>query len=183
MPFHSIILVTHVIAVFVLCGALSIETLCLVRLRNASTHIEAATWITPVSRLSLFALVAVLTILFTGVQLVMRTAIAQWWPKLAAAALLLMGPLGAVTGRRIRAIRKAIEMKDSDSDLMDKLRDPFLKVSLGVRISMFFGIFLLVSAKPGLRGSLSLLAGAVLFGFILSLRGWGRKETRLATRV
>jgi hypothetical protein len=72
-------------------------------------------------------------------------------------ALLLMGPLGAISTKRMRAIRKACRIeKASNSELLGRLRDPFLKISLGVRIAVFLGIFLLVSAKPGLWESIAL---------------------------
>jgi hypothetical protein len=150
MAVHSIVLVIHVTAVLAPCAALSVEVLSLVYLRGASTLAEASPWIEPVPRLPRLAVGSVLVILFSGVDLVLPIAApGQAWPKIATAALLLMGPLGAVTTKRMRAIRKAYRIeKASNSELLGRLRDPFLKISLGVRIAVFLGIFLLVSANP-----------------------------------
>jgi hypothetical protein len=133
-------------------NSLSFEVLSLVYFRGASTLAEASPWIESIPRLPLLAAGSVLVILFSGVYLVLPTSASrQAWPKIAIAALLSMGPLGAITTKRMRAIRKACRLeKASHSELLSRLRDPFLKISLGVRIAVFFGIFLLVSANRGL---------------------------------
>ncbi len=60
------------------------------------------------------------------------------WPKVTIGALLLIAPLGAVTGRRMRAIRRACsDAKAINSELLSRLQDPFLKISLGIRIAVF----------------------------------------------
>jgi hypothetical protein len=97
------------------------------------------------------------------------------WPKVAVGALLLIGPLGALTGWRLRAIRHAsVATKAINSELSSRLRDPFLKVSLSIRIALFFGIVLLMSAKPGLWLSIGIVATSVVLGLLLSLLPAGR---------
>jgi hypothetical protein len=54
-----------------------------------------------------------------------------------------------------------------------------LKISLGVRIGVFQGIFLLVNAKPGLWESIGIVGGSALLGFILSLLGSRRNATAM----
>jgi hypothetical protein len=97
------------------------------------------------------------------------------WPKVAGGALLLIAPLGALTGWRLRAIRRtSVETKAINSELTSRLRDPFLKVSLSIRIALFFGILLLMSAKPDLWVSTGIVATSVVLGLLLSLFAWGR---------
>ena len=48
MPIHSLVLIIHVTAVFVLCSGLCVEGLSLIHLRGASTLAEALPWIEPV---------------------------------------------------------------------------------------------------------------------------------------
>jgi hypothetical protein len=131
MSVHSIVLVFQVTAVLALCAALSVEVLSLVYLRGASTLAEASPWIEPVPRLPLLAVGSVLVILLSGVYLVLPiSASGQSWPKEAITALLLMGPLGAIRTKRMRAIRKACRIeKASNSELLGRLRDPFLKIA------------------------------------------------------
>jgi hypothetical protein len=96
------------------------------------------------------------------------------WPKVAVGALLLIAPFGALTGWRLRAIRRAsVETKAINSELSSRLRDPFLKVSLSVRIALFFGILLLMLAKPDLWASTGIVAASVVLGLLLSLLAWG----------
>jgi hypothetical protein len=182
MSVHSIVLVIHITAVLALCAALSVEVLSLVYLRGASTLAEASPWIEPVPKLPLLAVGSVLVILFSGAYLVLLlSASGQSWPKVAIAALLLLGPLSATTTKRMRAIRKAYRTeKASNSELLGRLRDPFLKISLGVRIAVFLGIFLLVSAKPRLWESISLMGASLMVGLLSSLLAW-RRSTALSS--
>jgi hypothetical protein len=179
MTLYSVVLIIHVTAVFVLSAALSIEVLSLVHLRGASTLAEAYPWIAPAPRLPFFAGGSVLVILFSGVYLVIQeSASGKAWPKVAASTLFLMAPLGGMTARRMRAIRKAYSFeKASSSELLGLLRDPFLKISLSIRIAAFLGIFLLVSAKPGLWESISVAGTSVIVGLLLSLLAWRRNTS------
>jgi hypothetical protein len=176
MSFHALILLTHVSAVLVLAAALGIEVLSLVHLRGASTLAEASPWINPAPKLPLFAGVSVLVILFSGIYLVLPVLPSgQAWPKVAVVALLLMAPFGAITGKRMRAVQKAYgAKKGTNSEVLDRLRDPALKVSLSIRIAVFFGIFLIVSVKPGLWEAISLVAASIVLGLLSSRLGWRR---------
>ena len=143
----------------------------LLRLRSASTLADAYTWIEPVPRLPIFIVGSVAVILFSGIFLVSReSALGEPWPKVAVVALLLVAPFGAISGRRMRVIRGAYNaQKPIDPKLFDRIHDPFLTISLGLRVAMFFGIFLLVSAKPGLWGSISVVATAIVLGLLGAL--------------
>lgn len=176
MSFYALVLFMHVCAVLVLCAALTIEVLSLMHLRGASTLSEASPWINPAPKLPFLAGGAVLIILVSGIYLVLPVVPSgQAWPKVAVVALLLMAPLGAITGKRMRAIQKAYEVeKRTNSELLDRLRDPALKVSLSIRIAVFFAIFTLVSIKPGLWESVSLVALSIVLGLLSSLLGWRR---------
>jgi hypothetical protein len=89
-----------------------------------------------------------------------------------------MAPFGATTARRMRAIRETYQaQRVMNSGMLGRLRDPLLKISLGVRIGVFQGIFLLVNAKPGLWDSIGIVGGSALLGFILSLLGSRRNTT------
>jgi hypothetical protein len=176
MTLYSVVLIIHVTAVFVLSAALSIEVLSLVHLRGASTLAQALPWIAPAPRLPAFAAGSVLVILFSGVYLVIQeSASGKAWPKVAASTLLLMAPLGAMTANRMHAIRKSFTLEKAISaELLGRLRDPFLKISVGIRLAAFLGIFLLVSAKPGLWASISLVGTSLVLGFFSSLPAWRR---------
>src|SRR5262245_17230864 len=174
---YSFVLIIHVTAVFTLCAALSFEALSLFHLRSASTLAEARPWIDPVPRLPGFALGSLLVILFSGVYLVIQeSAAGRAWPKVAVAALFLMAPFGKTTASRISAIRKAyLAGKVTSTEPLSRLHDPFLKISLSLRIAGFLGIFFLVSAKPGILGAMIVVGASMTVGLLASLLPWRRK--------
>jgi len=76
-----------------------------------------------------------------------------------------MAPLGAASGRRIRYVQRlSANGKMNQSEILDLLRHPFLKISLAMRIAVFLGIVLLMTAKPGLPESLIIAGGSVVLG-------------------
>src|SRR5689334_3992868 len=162
MTFYALILFFHVLAVLALFAALSFEVLSLSRLRQASSLTDTHLWIQPVRGLPLVTLGSVLVILSSGIYLTIRmSAFDLAWPKVTVAALLLIAPLAAMTGRRMRALRQACDVaKAFNPELLRQLRDPFLKISLGIRIAVALGIVLLMVAKPGWSESLSIVGAS-----------------------
>lgn len=168
MTLYSLVLFFHVTAVLTLFAALSFEGLSLFHLRRVSTLIEARRWIHLVPGLPLVTLGSLLIILFSGVYLTMRMAVFESaWPKVAVGALVLMAPLGALAGRRMRTIRRACAAaKTVNPELLRQLQDPFLKISLGIRSAVFLGILLLMAAKPELWQSVGIVGGSVVLGLL-----------------
>ncbi|HMJ23518.1 MAG TPA: hypothetical protein VK513_16495, partial [Terriglobales bacterium] len=147
MTVYSLVLFVHITAVLSLFAALSFEAWSLFHLRRAPTLAEARRWIEPVPDLPLAVMGSLLVVFFSGVYLAVRmSAFDLAWPKATVGALLLIAPLGALTGWRMRAIRRAcVETKAINSELTSRLQDPFLKVSLSIRLSLLLGILLLMS--------------------------------------
>jgi hypothetical protein len=183
MTLYSLILFLQVAAVLTLFAALSFEVLSLFHLRRASTLTGVRLWIEPVPQLPLMTAGSGLVVFISGVYLAMRMqAFELAWPKVAAAALLLIAPFGALTGRRMRAIRLACRgAEEINSQLLNRVRDPFLKISLGIRVAVFLGIVLLMAAKPELWESISVVGVAVALGLLSSLLTWHRNGSLSAT--
>jgi len=176
MTLYSIVLFLHVAAVLVLFASLSIEVLSLFHLRQATDLSDVRRWMDPVPGIPLFALGSILVVLVSGVYLAVRMSASELaWPKVALIALLLMAPFGALSGKRIRAIRRTCaESSMMQAELVRRLQDPFLKVSLGIRIAVFFGIVLLMAAKPDLSQSIGIIVGSVVLGLLSGLPAWRR---------
>ena len=153
MTLYSIILFLHVAAVLVLFASLSFEFLSLSHLRQASDPGDVRRWMDPVPGVPLMAMASILVVLVWGIYLAVRMAAFDLaWPKAAIAALLLIAPFGALTGKRLRVIRRiSAEAAIMKPELLKRLQDPFLKISLGVRTVTFLGIVLLMAAKPRIR--------------------------------
>jgi hypothetical protein len=183
MTLYSIILFLHVAAVLGLFASLSFEVLSLFHLRRASDLSDVQRWIDPVPGIPLLAIGSIFVVLVSGIYLAVRmSAFGLAWPKIAVLGLLLIAPFGALTGKRTRAIRRsAAEASTMKSELVRRLQDPFLKISLGIRIAVFFGIVLLMSAKPELWQSIGIVVCSVVLGLLLSLLGW-RRTGPLPTR-
>jgi hypothetical protein len=181
MTLYSLVLFFHVTAVLGLCAALSFEVLSLYQLRRASTLSEVRRWIQPVPGLPLVTAGSALVIFISGIYLALRMAAFDLaWPKVTIAALLLIGPFGALTGKRMRALRQVCAgAKAINSELISRLQDPFLKASLSIRVAVFLGLVLLMSAKPELWESISIVVASVVFGLLSSIVFW-RRSVRLS---
>lgn len=171
MTLYSAILFVHIMAALTLFAALSFEFLSLYRLRRATSLAEARLWMEPAPRLPLLAGGSSLVVFLSGFYLVIQmSGYGLAWPKVTVASLLIIAPLSAISGRRMRAIRKVCADENAiASSLLVQLRDPFLKISWTVRTAIFFGIVLLMVAKPDLRPSLTIIAASTVFGLLSSL--------------
>jgi hypothetical protein len=169
-PF-SFVLFLHVTAVLSMFATLSFEALSLFRLRHVSSLAEAHVWLEAVPRLPLIAIGSLVFVFFSGVYLVVQMSLSDYaWPKVTVGAILLILPLGALSGKRMRSIRRACaDAKSINSELITRLRDPLFKISLGVRIAVLLGIVLLMSATPELWESISIIGISVVLGFLSSL--------------
>ena len=178
MTLYSIILFLHIASALGLFASLSFELLSLFHLRRASDLPDVRRWIAPVPGLPLVVMASILAVFFSGIFLTVRmSAFDTAWPKLTIGALLLIAPLGAVTGKRMRGIRRSsAEASTLEPELLSRLQDPFLKISLGIRIAVFFGIVLLMAAKPELWQSIGIVACSVVLGLLWSLVVWRRSE-------
>jgi hypothetical protein len=77
----------------------------------------------------------------------------------------------------MRVIRRnSAESSTMKPELLRRVQDPFLKISLGIRIAVFFGIVLLMTAKPELWPSIGIVICSVVLGLLLSLLRWRRAE-------
>ncbi len=171
MTLYSLVLFVHVTAVLALFAALSFEALSLFHLRQTSTLTEAGRWIELVPGLPLVTMGSLLVVFLSGVYLAMRmSAFELAWPRITVGAILLIAPLGALTGRRMRTIRRACaDARAVNPELLSRLQDPFLKTSLGIRTSLFLGIVLLMAAKPELWESVSVVATSVALGLLATV--------------
>ena len=177
MMIYSITLFVHVVSALVLAAAFRLEILTLIHLRKAATPTEARFVLDLAPGFPVVAMGSlVLLFLSGGYMTAQASAWSLAWPRVAVGALLLMGPLGAVSGRKMRAIRSlSASGHSAASDLMQRLQDPFLLFSVTVRSALVLGIVLLMTAKPDLTESLEAIGGFAIVGlvaaFVLSRRG------------
>src|SRR5258706_13197134 len=166
MTLYSLVLSVHIIAVLALFAALSFEVLSLFQLRRASTLTGVRLWVDLVPRLPVAAMGSLLVVVFSGIYLMIRmSASSEAWPKVTVEAILFIAPLAAMSGRRMRAIRRTcVTATALNSELRGRLQDPVLNVSLGIRIAVMLGIVLVMSAKPELGESVGIVVASVGLG-------------------
>jgi len=177
MMFYSVVLFVHIVSTLGIVAALSVAALTLVRLRRATTLNEARLWIEVAPGVPALAIGSLVFLLLSGIH--MTAQMSAWtlaWPRVAVGTLFLIGPLGAVTGRRLRAIQLACAAKKPDEfEIFGKLRDPILLFSMNLRIALVLGIVLLMTAKPGLAESLSVVGAFALLGIAATFL-FGRRD-------
>ena len=169
MTFFSLVLFLHVVAAFSIFAVLVVDMVVLNRLRRAPTFEEALRWV-DVSPGSLAVLLGSPPVLFaTGGY--MAHELAAWnfaWPKVAVVSLAFVAVLGAIAGRRMRTIRQSFSAGDlSGREMLRRFRDPFLHISLSVRVALVLGISYLMIATPDLLTSVLVIAISASFGL-----GW-----------
>jgi hypothetical protein len=122
------------------------------------------------------AITSLVVIYVTGAYL--TESLHSWafaWPRLAVLEIVLFALLGAMTGRRMRTIRRHPTSEQMDPFEWNALTSsPFLKVSLSMRIWIVMGTILLTAAKPNLRESLLIVACSLILGLLFSFVSFGQ---------
>jgi uncharacterized membrane protein len=174
MTLFSGMVFLHVVSALGIFAALSLEVVVLYHLRRAASPREAGAALNLAPALSAIFGASALIALLTGVYLTLQTsAWPQPWLKIAMVALFLMAPFGAVSGRKMRAIRRLASSRDAgSSELLSKLQDGFLTFSLNCRIALVLGIVLLMTAKPELRESIGAVLAALVLGLASTVLFW-----------
>jgi hypothetical protein len=169
MTIYSLVLFLHVGAALTVASALSIDALILFELRGspyAATHSRLKLW----SRVPRITGTSGVVLLLSGGYLTHQmSALTLAWPKVALAALILIGILGAVSGSRISVLLKVCAAGQArESEFIRRLQDPLLNVSLCARIALLFAAVLLMNAKPDLWQSLAIIGVSVVLGLAVA---------------
>jgi hypothetical protein len=158
MTVYSLILFTHVVATLFMVAALTIEAVVLSNLRPAENTTTPRSWLDLWPVVQVIAIASLLALLVSGGYLVERSS--GWkiaWPKVAVGILAIIAVLGAISGARLREIRR--------SGLKAHAQLVFLILSSRIRIALSLAAVWLMTARPGLMESLSISGAAVLCGF------------------
>jgi hypothetical protein len=178
MNLYSAVLFVHAIAVLVLTSALTMEAWTLMQLRRAASPSAVRPWTEATKAIAIAAVSSLVIIYATGAWL--NESLRSWafvWPRLAVLEIVLFALFGAITGRRMRAIRRyAASEKTNPSEWNALTQSAFLKISLSTRIWIVMGTILLTAAKPALRESLVIVAASLILGLSFSLVSFGRRS-------
>jgi hypothetical protein len=181
MTMRSIALFAHLVGMLALFAGLTIEWLCVERLRSPDEPGPPMFTVGTLERLPRVTGIAVALILLSGIPL------AAWSGVLRAAfvgasfvGMVLMAALGGIA---LRPLRRAVkERRRTGADPVTGLRQlgsrPFLRASLRIRVWIALAIVYLMVAKPDLFECAVILAIALLVAVVGNMaRGRGTATT------
>lgn len=179
MTVYTAVLFVHVVAVLALTAALAVEAWMLLQMRRSASLNEIRLWTVPLPGLGLAAIISLAVLYATGAFLTER--LGAWdlaWPRFAVLEVVLFALFGALTGRRLRTIRRlCATFNNKGSEVMNHVLSPFLKISLSIRVWVVIGTVLLMAAKPGLKESLSIVLLSLVLGSISALLPFGESAS------
>lgn len=171
-----------------LFATLASESAWLRMLRLAETPAGASAAIRLLGGPPILGPLSMVTLLASGIAMMVMSWGHQAWIVVAFAGIVAMGALGgAVTGRRVRKLRTALEAGNG-SEVLDAFRAgrsmAALSASLRIRIAIGIGVVALMTAKPASYAtSLLVLAAAALGGGLASLGRAGRSAPVMQRRT
>jgi hypothetical protein len=184
MSIYSAVLFIHVVSAIGLFIALAAEGAIVFRIRSAQSLEEARFFIRVFQSLRTVAIPSFLGVLLGGMYLASKWGRGMFWIPLALGATLSIMLIGAfVTGVRIARLRKVLSSTENDVSieaLSAMTKDTALLLSYGLRVGLGLGIVFLMTAKPGLLGSLGALAVGCSAG-LLGVAWLRRASNRIAT--
>lgn len=185
MNLYAAVLFVHAVAVLVLTAALTLEAWVLFQLRRTLRPSEVHPWIGTMQPVAIAAITSLVIIYVTGAYL--TESLHSWafaWPRLAVLEIVLFALLGAMTGQRMRSIRRnAANEQINPSEWRALTGSPFLKISLSTRIWIVMGTIMLTAAKPDLRESLLIVACTLIFGLLFSFISFGQRSAVSTSRA
>ena len=185
MSLYHAALFLHIVGALGLFAALALEWAGLSNLRRARSVGQFQDWAGLLQGLRRVGGPSGLTLIISGIYLTVTRWGSQPWIILGLIGLVTMAVLGAVvTGRRLGSMAKELSDEGALSRaLRGRLQDPVLLLSAWSRTGIGLGVVALMSAKPGLGGSLIIMGGAVFLGFAAGLAtgARGRKTFSVVT--
>lgn len=126
MTMYAAVLFVHAIAVLVLTAGLSVEAWMLFQLRRATSPNEIRPWTGPVPGLAVASMTSLAIVFVTGAYLTEN--LAAWdfaWPRFAVLEIVLLVLFGALTGSRLRAVRRLCAAAESNGyELVRRVQSP-----------------------------------------------------------
>jgi uncharacterized membrane protein len=182
MSLYTLALFAHILGIFGLFVGMGLQWTIALRLRRAQTLSQVREWSSLVRGVGRLSAVSGVVILAAGIYMMaVSWSLSTPWIVVSLAAILIMMILGmGVTARRLMAIRRAVAAVDATAEVISQqlrgqIHDPALWISAQMAASTALGVVFLMTAKPGLNGSLLATAIALTLGAIVgvvSVRHW-----------
>src|SRR5919106_1707348 len=158
MDLYSVLLFVHVLSAMALFGVLAVETVALASLRRAATLDEGRMWMGLMRRTGRLGPIAMVPLLAAGIwMMALRWDAAPW---------IVAALAGAVTRRAMRRFAQSLGARaELSPGGIAVLADAGpLALSLWLRVALAIGILALMTMKPGVLGSVAIMALALALG-------------------
>lgn len=178
MNIYSFALFLHIAGALGFFITLGLEWTSLNRIRKTTVLEQVRAWMSITNGTRRLGMASMLTIVVSGLYLMVSTWGGAAWIIVTLGAMALMIVLiNTLTRPRTLAIgREMIIEKGSISPALQSLaNDPLLWISIQVRLAIALGIIFLMTVKPGLSGSLLTIGTAIALGLAVSLPAIRRK--------
>ena len=169
IPIYQLALFVHILGAFGLVAAITLEASAQWGLRRAATAEEARARLAGMRVIQRLAPASLGSILLTGLYMMAVAWGPKGWIVAAFAGLLMIGLVGGlVTGVQMGRLGPAVGRASGplSDELLGRLRDPALVISLRTRAAIVLGILFLMTLKPSLLPSVVTLLVAGGIGLI-----------------
>ena len=177
----------HIVGAFGLIASVTLETVGLRGLRQATEADQARTWLAISRRLVIRLAPASLgTILVTGLFMTALSWGPKGWIAVALASLVALAVIGAFgTGMRMARLEPAVSQAHGSltNELRRRLHDPVLITSLRVRIAIVLAIAFLMTVKPTFIAALAVVVLAAAIGLLAGQLANKRTRNELGTQA
>jgi hypothetical protein len=173
---YLIVVFAHVVGVLGMFAGFALDWSSLGSLRRARTAEQARAAFDAIGVVPRVGVPALLVTLVAGIYLAFQWKWEPPWIHIGFASMLLLPVLGgAITGRRLAGLRKALPEQGSlPAAALERARDPLLVLSLRVRLATVVGIVYVMEVKPPLFEALVAMGVAVVAGLAWSAPAWRR---------
>ncbi len=165
---YRIALFLHVTGALMLFAAIAIEWLFVINIRKAMAIENIKKSYLNYPKLTAIGSIAIFLILIPGIYMTAVVWKNASWILIAFIGMILLAVIGgALTGRKMKGIKKVISNENNISPaLRSLLNDNSLILSLKIRTAVLMGIIYLMTVKPDLTGSVLTLIVSIILGFI-----------------
>lgn len=170
MHVYALALFAHILGVLGLFIAMGLQWLVAVRLQRAQTIGEAREWSSLIGIVGKMGPASGALVVVAGVYMTLaRWSVQAPWIVVSLGAMVVMMALGmGVTTRRMKAVHRAAlaepEGEWISQGLWRQINDPVLWIAAHTAGSIALGVVFLMTTKPGLSGSLLVVAVALALG-------------------
>lgn len=166
---YKLALFLHVTGALFVSAAIAIEWICLILFRKTDTIQRIEESVGYYAKVGKLGDIGAFLLLIPGIYMMITVWNVASWAICGFFGLLSIGLIGGVvTGRTMKKIANLIKVQNQlVHELRQLLNNNSLWLSIKVRTAILLGVIFLMTAKPGLTGSIITLAASIVAGLLV----------------